>query len=140
MSKQMQPSSNNIDQIRSLIFGQQMEEYQDRFNTLSQEVSNLRDEMRSSFTRIEKMIEQLNANTDQQNTDVHSRLDDTKKQLEDSRAATELRLTESIRQLDHDSAKRLQLAAFLENVSQQLRSNGDAAETNHKPVQKEQNE
>ncbi|MCB9068311.1 MAG: hypothetical protein R3C26_19430 [Calditrichia bacterium] len=139
MSKQMQPSSNNIDQIRSLIFGQQMEEYQDRFNTLSQEVSNLRDEMRSSFTRIEKMIEQLNANTDQQNTDVHSRLDDTKKQLEDSLAATELRLTESIRQLDHDSAKRLQLAAFLENVSQQLR-NGDTAETNHKPAQKEQHE
>jgi septation ring formation regulator EzrA len=116
--------SNNIDQIRSLIFGQQMDEYERRFNELSQHLVSFKEEFHNVIAKIEEKINALAGEQKQDQQALQHELQTTREQFGNALAATEQRLKEMIQELDGSSAKRLQLATLLETMGQQLRVGG----------------
>jgi uncharacterized protein YukE len=112
---------NNIDQIRSLIFGQQMDEYQRRFDEISQSLDSFKAEFHNTIAKLEEKIAALNGEQQQSQQALHQELLTTQEQFKNALAATEQRLKEMIQELDGSSTKRFQLAALLESMGQQLR-------------------
>lgn len=121
MSKPMPPSENNIDQIRSLIFGPQMQEYQQRFDQLSAEIADLRKEMRDAVAKMHTALDNLNQSEKKARERLGAEVREMETRFQKMLTEAEERLRSFISEVDGSSAKRVQLADYLMEVSKQLR-------------------
>ncbi len=121
MSKQPPSPDNNIEQIRSLIFGPQMEEYRQRFDKLDAEIAALRKEMRDSLTRLSAALDEATHAGQEAREKLGGGLREMEIRFQKLLTETEKRLQDFISEVDTSSAKRLQLADYLMEVSKQLR-------------------
>jgi len=127
MSKNLPTQQNNIEQIRDLIFGQQMQDYQQKFDQLTEEVAEMKRSMNASFEKINKALDSLAADGKHANSDLLARINDTDNRFKEMLAATENRLNALLNQLDDQSAKRDQLADYLVEMGNRLRNGAGAA-------------
>ena len=127
MSKNSPTQQNNIEQIRDLIFGQQMQDYQQKFDQLTEEVAEMKRSMNASFEKINKALDILAADGKHANSDLLARINDTDNRFKEMLAATENRLNALLNQLDDQSAKRDQLADYLVEMGNRLRNGAGAA-------------
>ena len=129
MSKNSPTQQNNIEQIRDLIFGQQMQDYQQKFDQLTEEVAEMKRSTKSSFDKLNKALDSLAADGKHANSDLLARINDTDNRFKEMLAATENRLNALLNQLDDQSAKRDQLADYLVEMGNRLRNGAGAAST-----------
>jgi len=127
MSKNSPTQQNNIEQIRDLIFGQQMQDYQQKFDQLTEEVAEMKRSTKSSFDKLNKALDSLAADGKHANSDLLARINDTDNRFKEMLAATENRLNALLNQLDDQSAKRDQLADYLVEMGNRLRNGAGAA-------------
>ncbi len=126
MSKNSPTQQNNIEQIRDLIFGQQMQAYEQKFNELTVEVAEMKRAMNASFDKINKALDSLAADGKHANSDLLARINDADNRFKEMLAATENRLNALLNQLDDQSAKRDQLADYLVEMGNRLRNGAGA--------------
>lgn len=132
MSKD-QGSAGNIDQIRSLIFGEQMQTYESRFNELQGEVSNLRKEMKNSLDELKTLIESMQSDNSSSLSSVSQQLQKSEKTMHDLLDKTQEKLGASIRELSETSVKRKDLMQILGNAADRLQDKHPAPESNGTP-------
>ncbi len=126
MSKNAMNPQNNIEQIRDLIFGQQMQDYQRKFDELTEEVAEMKRSMNSSFEKLNKALNSLAADGKHASSDLLARINDADNRFKEMLAATENRLNALFNQLDDQSAKRDQLADYLVEMGNRLRNGAGA--------------
>ncbi len=126
MSKNLATQQNNIEQIRDLIFGQQMQDYQRKFDELTEEVAEMKRSMNSSFEKLNKALNSLAADGKHASSDLLARINDADNRFKEMLAATENRLNALFNQLDDQSAKRDQLADYLVEMGNRLRNGAGA--------------
>ena len=127
MSKNQVQSDANIEQIRSLIFGQQMHDYESRFVEINENIAGLRKEMTAAFKELKSSIEALDEKHLKQQAKLSHHLDETQKSLQQQLADAEARVRQMIEQVDNDAAGREVLAGFFLEMSHRLRD-GSMAE------------
>jgi len=128
-----QGSAGNIDQIRSLIFGEQMQTYESRFNELQSEVSDLRKEMKSSINEIKSLIESMQSSNSESLESVRQQLQTSEKNMHDLLNATQEKLGASIQELSNASVKRHDLMQIFGNAADRLQDKQPAPESNGTP-------
>ena len=126
MSKTPPNPENNIEQIRALIFGPQMQAYQDQFDNFNGELKQLRKDLNASVARIENMIENMQQTSTSATADLHTSLGETRSRVEKNILETEKRIENRLSLLDNQSTNRHQLADFLDQLSTQLRGSAEA--------------
>ena len=97
--EEMRERLGNIDQIRDIIFGPQLREYDNRFDKLESEISLLQQEMRdridqvktvlsteirSTVDGLEKRIKSLNSTYQEEMTDLRQQIDRVNKKFSNS--------------------------------------------------------
>ncbi|MGH1364528.1 MAG: hypothetical protein ACRBF0_13290 [Calditrichia bacterium] len=132
MSKD-QGNAGNIDQIRSLIFGDQMQNYESRFNELQEEVGTLRKEFKQSVTELKNIIEGLRSDNNKSLDTLQSHLEKSENTMQDMLNATQNKLDNSIRQLSDDAVKREDLMRIFGEAATRLEGTKTSASTNGKP-------
>lgn len=88
--EEMRERLGNIDQIRDIIFGSQLREFQNRFDKLESEISmvqqdiqdrveqvktTLSSELRSAVDAMDKKFKNLNLNTQEESTEIRQQVD-----------------------------------------------------------------
>ena len=71
-----------MDQIRQIIFGEQMQDYEKKFNKLVQELGLMKKDMENSISRLEKFIEKKETESKKATNDVAEMLDNSKQEFE----------------------------------------------------------
>jgi len=128
-----QGNAGNIDQIRSLIFGDQMQNYESRFNELQEEVGTLRKEFKQSVTELKNIIEGLKSDSNKSLDSLQSHLEKSEHTMQDMLNATQTKLDNSIRQLSDDAVKRDDLMRIFGEAATGLQGTKTSASTNGKP-------
>ncbi len=70
-----------MDQIRQIIFGEQMQEYEKKFNKMLQEIELLKREMENSISKLEKFIEKKDAESKKATHEVTDMIDNSKREF-----------------------------------------------------------
>ncbi|MCK5033231.1 MAG: hypothetical protein KAS18_06335 [Calditrichia bacterium] len=81
MVDNLNQTSNNMDQIRQIIFGEQMQEYEKKFNKMLQEIELLKREMENSISKLEKFIEKKDAESKKATHEVTDMIDNSKREF-----------------------------------------------------------
>ena len=81
MVDNLNQTSNNMDQIRQIIFGEQMQEYEKKFNKMLQEIELLKREMENSISKLEKFIEKKDAESKKVTHEVTDMIDNSKREF-----------------------------------------------------------
>ncbi|MEL6820873.1 MAG: hypothetical protein AAFP70_03855 [Calditrichota bacterium] len=132
MSKD-QGSAGNIDQIRSLIFGEQMQTYESRFNELQSEVADLRKEMNNSLTELKTLIESMQSSNSDSLESVQQQLQKSEENMQNLLDASQKKLSASIQELSDASVKRQDLMQIFGNAADRLQDKHPAPESNGTP-------
>lgn len=105
-----------MDQIRQIIFGEQMQDYEKKYNNLVQELELLKKEMEKSISRLEKFIEKKEADSKKATNDVAEILDNSKKEFQ--------RLVDNLQKkvdnLTDSKTDRAKLSELFSDISQRL--------------------
>jgi len=131
----------SVDQIRDIIFGQQMAEYETRFAELEKrllaESKALHDEIRKRFAELESRLADNSDKHDEAANDLARSLEQRAKELSDSALRDREALENALADARHEIAKRLEeltaaktdreaLSQMLRDVAGRL-ENGDGA-------------
>ncbi len=92
-AQQTAPSQDSVDQIRDILFGQHLREFQQRF-------ASLEAQMQDKISELGQAIDQLNAH-------VSQRLDSLDKSLKQEHHETANALAEEIQQLDKQLSRKI---------------------------------
>ena len=113
-------SGQNIDQIRDLIFGEQIQKYDRRFKELAQEGKKLNG-------LIDEMLQKLVAESDKQKADLEQKINEVKKDFQKIQANLQQAVKEignlksSIDGLQSDKVDRIQIANLLIDLGMRLK-------------------
>ena len=118
-------SVNDLVQIRELIFGEKIREYERRFSTLEEKLAEFQASLNSQNEKMENLKADLQQNTKETNAQVSEAIESLRKEL-----------LKKIEELANDKTDRLQIGNYLielgmrlkgENVMDQLleQDNGD---------------
>ncbi len=121
MSKNPSLSKDNIGQIRDLIFGAQMDEYQQKFKTLEKEIDQIRQQMSASFEELKKSLENLKTQNENSHQKLTEQIGGTEAKLEKHLKATERQLKEMLDQLGSETITKRQLGDIFAEVVSRLR-------------------
>jgi ABC-type transporter Mla subunit MlaD len=129
-------SENNIDQIRKLIFGEQMSEYDRKYIELQKQVEKLEAKVDESLNEIRDLISASNSTQQASIEKLDQSINQTSKKLKSYIGETEKNLQEKIDRLNDEKTNRSQLANHLielamslkgENILEQLSEEAEAA-------------
>ena len=125
----------SVDQIRDIIFGSQMQEYEKRFLALEQrllkESKALRDELRESFKALEKRQEEERELRESSSNDFQKTFEQKvaeliehaardRESLEQALAAAREDITSRLDELNHAKTDREALSTLLRDVASEL--------------------
>jgi hypothetical protein len=110
--------AGNVEQIRDILFGAQMRDYEHRFSNLearlTQEAAMLRDDIRARFDALElAMRQQFNALSESLGVE------------RDNRTGAVNKVTDEVRVLRDDAADRRALAAMFTEMARRLEGGGN---------------
>ena len=105
-----------MDQIRQILFGEQMQEYEKRFNKMLDEIDLLKKEMENSIAKLEKFIEKKDVESKQATSEMSDMLANSKKEFQ--KMVNELQ--KKIDQIMDSKTDKQKLAALFSEVSQKL--------------------
>lgn len=115
-------SKEKIDRIRDIIFGAQIREYTQRFDTLSRELSRVGQEVTRLTTQMQEQERRLRNEIRQESDRMLAQLQDQETAHQQQVHALEQRLTEQLQTLDQNHMMNAQqLATNLGHVEQLLR-------------------
>ena len=121
MAKPIDSSPNNIDQIRQLIFGEQIQDYDRRFNNLVKQMGHLSETLEQTSQEIHNKIHQAEEETvrkiDEARQAVMKDLDLRTKKIQQQLKEIQQILDE----LDHDKADKSLLADQLIDLATKLK-------------------
>lgn len=120
MSKNPSLSKDNIGQIRDLIFGAQMDEYQQKFETLEKEIDRVRQQMSASFEELKKSLESLKTQNENSHQKLSEQIGGSEAKLEKHLRATERQLIEMLDQLGSETITKRQLGDLFAEVVARL--------------------
>ncbi len=123
MASQTLQSENNIDQIRELIFGPTMRDYERRFEALQKQIQALEANFEAKFDKLQKALADQSVDSEKGLAKLEKRLLDFQKESRDALASLKADLLEKINLLQNDKTDRLQLANFLSEVALRLKGN-----------------
>ncbi len=123
MSDQKFSSENNIDQIRELIFGPTMRDYERRFEAIQKQIQDLKADLEKKFNELGDSLKAGGAATKENFQKIDARLEQAQKENKQALQSLEAELVEKINLLQNDKTDRLQLANFLTEIA--LRLKGD---------------
>jgi len=75
-------SLDNMDQIRQIIFGEKIQEYDKKFNKMMDEIELVKKEMENSISKLEKFIEKKDTESKQATNEVSEMLANSKKEFQ----------------------------------------------------------
>ncbi len=137
MSAPQPNSGNNIEQIRELIFGESMREYERRFIELQKRVEKNQARFEETVQELRQQIETANGKGKESLNGLKKELDEAARGIHQELETMKAELLDKIQQLALDKTDRLQLANFLtelalrlkgEDVLQQLASQVESSE------------
>ncbi len=117
MSNQTFKSENNIDQIRELVFGATMRDYERRFKALNKQFRELKAELDKKFENMKKTQIRHEDETAEGVKKLNARLEDLHQESQKALATLQAELLEKINLLQNDKTDRLQRANFLSEVA-----------------------
>ena len=117
----MNNQNDNIEQIRQLIFGEQMRDYQHRYEILTEEIQNLKKQMENSLDTLNKHLDRFNSDNKKSNDQIRELMDRKFDEVNNAVKNSEIRLEEKISRLKTDKTNRLQLAKYFEELAKNLK-------------------
>lgn len=120
MSKETGNPANNIEQIRDLIFGPQMADYNHKFETLQEEVAEIKKQFQQSFKELNQSLQALKQENEKERQELAAQMNRGEDSLQRALEATEKHLVEMIRELETASANRERLASYLIEMGNRL--------------------
>ncbi len=121
MSKDTNQAANNIDQIRDLIFGPQMAEYERKFGELEKTVQTMNTDIQKALDSLKNSLEDFRKESEQARLAMHKELKQDNERLRAQLEETSGRLEQQMEQIGDASAGRQQLADYLEEMARRLR-------------------
>jgi len=106
-------SGQNIDQIRDLIFGEQIQKYERRFKEFAQDSKKLNE-------LIEEVRQQLAADSEMQKAELEQKINAVKKDLQKIQSNLQQAVKE-VEGLQSDKVDRLQMANLLIDLGMRLK-------------------
>lgn len=133
MSKQSLTPDSSMEQIRQLLFGQQMEELTRKLTALQQELDTFKKESGRTTADIQQAIEALK--TAQQNGDAGAleRITAAETHFQQQMAELERRIGKMVETLEHSALKRTALANYLSELGERLRQGNPVGMPNGQP-------
>ncbi|MBN2105199.1 hypothetical protein JW835_14265 [bacterium] len=114
-------SPNNIDQIRNLIFGEQIQDYERRFQELIKKFENLKKSLQIQKNELDEQLNKMEFNFKQSLSDQHNDLQkELKKQTQFIKQEI-LTVEEHLSKLTEDKLDKNQMADLLINLAMQLK-------------------
>ena len=123
MSEQKFNSENNIDQIRELIFGPTMRDYERRFEAIQKQIQDLKADLEKKFSELKESLRADGAENRESFKKMEARLEQFRKEGDTALQSLRSELIEKIDLLQNDKTDRLQLANFLTEVALRLKGN-----------------
>ncbi len=123
MSEQKFNSENNIDQIRELIFGPTMRDYERRFEAIQKQIQDLKADLEKKFSELKESLRADGAGNRESFKKMEARLEQFGKESDTALQSLKSELIEKIDLLQNDKTDRLQLANFLTEVALRLKGN-----------------
>ncbi len=120
----MSDKSTNVDQIRDLIFGDQMASYDENMAKMQSQIDDLRGEIKQFFSGIEKSLSALQEERSKALTALQEALKETENRFNDRLQSTESNLREMISDTQDASADRQGLADALIALGNSLKTPG----------------
>jgi DNA-binding ferritin-like protein len=121
MAKTNESSPNNIDQIRQLIFGEQIQDYDRRFNNLVKRMEQLFEALEQKSQETNEKLEQLDKATERKLSELEQSLT---KDLENRANKIQQHIKEiqqTISELDNDKTDKNLLADQLIDLAMKLK-------------------
>lgn len=130
MSQDPKHVPGDIEQIRDLIFGQQMTDYQMRFQELKQLLNDLQTDMTRRYNNLQQSIESALGESRENNADLEKRIGLSESNLKQLLKEVELRFSDALEQLREDGAGREELGKYLVQLGERLKKPDDATQKN----------
>ncbi len=130
MSKSNAPSENTMDQIRQLLFGQQVDALNEKFNSVTGEVAALQKRVEQSLDALQKSIDTLKTTNEEKHQELRSQISDLDKNFQDRLQDLDTRLSGMIKSCDQNSVQRSTLAEYLIEMGERLQTGKKVQLTN----------
>ena len=116
-------STEKVDRVRDIIFGTQMRDYTQRFDTISRELARLGQEVTRLTEQMQEQDKRLRKELRQESDRLLAQMQDQDKAQQQQLQAVDQRLSEQLHLLDQKHTTSAQsLAGHLANVEQLLRN------------------
>lgn len=133
MSKQSLTPDSSMEQIRQLLFGQQMEELNRKFTVLQQELADFKKESGRTAKDIQQSIEALKTAQQSGDADVLERIAAAETHFQQQMIELEQRIGKMVEALDNSAIKRTMLADYLSELGERLRQGHPVSMRNGQP-------
>ncbi len=120
MSAQQMKTSDNMEQIRQLLFGEQIEQFHSQISDLQKQVSALKTKLDKTMNDLKDEIARLRSDNTTAVEQVEGRLQSTRKEFTAALKAAETHLQEALQQVKGDSVARVDLANYLRELGERL--------------------
>ena len=121
MSKKEQQLPQGIEQIRDIIFGNTMGDYQKRFTDLSKGIVELEKTFQSKMTELEKTLSELGESWDADVESIHQKMSTEQKALGDRMQKLRSHIMIHVRSIEEQGVPRSDLAKSLIELGQSLK-------------------
>lgn len=133
MSKQSLSPDSSMEQIRQLLFGQQMEDLNRKFTDFQQDLENFKQETGRTTEDIRQAIESLKNAQQSGDAGVLERIAAAETHFQQQMAELERRIGRMVEALDHSALKKNLLADYLSELGERLRQGKPVGMPNGQP-------
>ena len=123
----MSEKSTNVDQIRELIFGDQMADYDANMEKLQSQIDNLRNDIQDFFNGLKTSLDEMKAERVSSVSALKNDLKETEQQFNSRLQQTESNLKEMIDQIRESGTDRLSLAEALVTLGNRLKDDASGS-------------
>ncbi len=120
MSGQQVKPSDNIEQIRQLLFGEQIQQFRSQISELQKQISDLKLKLDRSLGELKKEIQQLRSDNSEAKQHVENRLESTRKEFSTALKAAQTHLQQALKEVRGDSVARDDLARYFMEIGERL--------------------
>ncbi len=114
-------SGNNVDQIRELLFGPQMREYNKRFEEIQKEIARVSKKLDELGAKLESFMAEVASESEKQNQENLNRLQALEKKIQVRLDELHADLRQKLQQVEENKADRFQFANYLMELAMRLK-------------------
>ena len=140
MSNQTVTKTDNMEQIRQLLFGEQMQQFHTQLTELQKLISELQTKLDRSVNDLKKSIAQLRSDHTEALQHIEARVESTRKEFTAALENTETQLTSAIKQTEDAGVARLDLANYFMEIGERLHRGSSMPTNQSQETEAENNE